>query len=175
MSDPAQPPPRPARLPRQLTDRLRDLRLHRDTLLYAMNAIGDGFPLDRFAAAAISNDPAERTKVLAVERGFEILMNYLTELTVAGLVAAGYRNPADEVSAPREFRHFRDEGGISDEHCKRLIALHRTRNDLQHEYPTMQAYTLHSAVNELFVEFSAFMRSYPSWLREHALDAESEG
>lgn len=173
MSEPARPPRQP--LPRAITDRLRDLGLHRDTLLYAMNEIGGGFPRDRFVAAATSNDPAERSPVLAVERGFEILMNYLTELTVAGLVAAGYRNPAEEVSAPREFRALRKEGGISDELCERLIALHRTRNDLQHGYPTLRANTLHGAVVELLRDFPAFMRSYPAWLREHVLDEERAG
>jgi uncharacterized protein YutE (UPF0331/DUF86 family) len=157
-------------LPRAIAERLRDLRLHRDTLLYAMDEIGDGFSRERFAAAATSNDPAKRARVLTVERAFEILMNYVTELTVAALVAAGRRNPADETSAPREFRQLRDEGGISGDLCERLIALNRTRNDLQHEYPTMQAHTLHAAVTEFLAAFGSFMRSYAAWLREHVLD-----
>jgi hypothetical protein len=160
-------PPRTPRLPRQITDRLRDLTLHRDTLLYAMGEFGDDFSRERFVAAATSNDPAARAKVLAVERGFEILMNYLTELTVAGLEAAGYRNPGAEVVAPREFRLLRSKGGISTELCQRLIQLNRTSNDIQHAYPTMQARIVHGAVIELRTQFAAFMRTYPRWLREN--------
>jgi uncharacterized protein YutE (UPF0331/DUF86 family) len=160
-------PPRTPRLPREITHRLRDLTLHRDTLLYALSEFGDDFSRDRFVAAATSKDPAERAKVLAVERGFEILMNYLTELTVAGLEAAGYRNPGPEVVAPREFRLLHSKGGISSDLCRRLIELNRTRNDLQHDYPTMQAHLLHAAVSDLLAQFAAFMRTYPGWLREH--------
>ncbi len=160
-------PPRTPQLPRQITNRLRDLTLHRDTLLYAMGEFGDDFSRERFVAAATSNDPAARAKVLAVERGFEILMNYLTELTVAGLEAAGYRNPGAEVVAPREFRLLRSKGGISTDLCQRLIELNRTRNDIQHDYPTMQARILHGAVIELRTQFAAFMRTYPGWLREN--------
>lgn len=163
------PPP----LPREIADRLRDLRLHRDTLLYAMEAIGEGFPREAFVAAATSRDPAERAKVLAVERGFEILMNSVTELTVAALAAAGLRDPAEETSAPRELRRLRDEGGLSGELCERLIRLHRTRNDLQHGYPTMRAHTLHDAVAELVPQFTAFMRAYAAWLRKR-LPARSD-
>lgn len=158
-------PQRTPRLPREITDRLRHLTLHRDTLLYAMSEVGDDFSLERFVAAATSNDPAARAKVLAVERGFEILMNSVTELTVAGLDAAGLRNAGEEVVAPREYRKLRDEGGISTELCGRLVELNRTRNDLQHDYPTMQARVLHAAVVSLLAHFAAFMRSYPSWLR----------
>ena len=172
MSVAPEPPARAPRLPPAITGRLRDLRLHRDTLLYAMGTFGEGFPRDRFVAAAAGNDPAERASVLAVERAFEILMNYVTELTVAGLVAAGRRNAAEATSAPREFRQFRDEGGISADLCDRLIALHRTRNDLQHEYPTLQAHALHAAANEFLVGFASFMRSYSAWLREHIVDDE---
>lgn len=158
---------RAPRLSREITDRLRDLTLHRDTLLYAMSEFGDDFSRDRFVAAATSSDPAERAKVFAVERGFEILMNYLTELTVAGLDVAGLRTPGTQVVAPREYRLLRDEGGISAELCQRLIELNRTRNDLQHDYPTMQARALHTAIGDLLAQFAAFMRTYPGWLREH--------
>ena len=162
-AEPQQTPP----LPRQITDRLRDLTLQRDTLLYVMGGFGDDFSRDRFVAAATSNDPAERAKVLAVERGFEILTNYLTELTVAGLEAAGYRTRGAKVVAPQEFRLLQSKGGISADLCRRLIELNRTRNDLQHDYPTVQARTLHAAVSELVNQFAAFMRAYPSWLREN--------
>jgi len=90
-------PPRTPRPQRPINTRLRDLPLHRDTLVYEF---GDDFSLERFVAAVTSNDPAARAKVLAVERGFEILMNNLTtELTVAAFDAAGYPTPGTEPRA----------------------------------------------------------------------------
>jgi hypothetical protein len=62
---------------------------------------------------------------------------------------------------------LRSKGGISTELCQRLIELNRTRNDIQHAYPTMQARIVHGAVIELRTQFAAFMRTYAGWLREN--------
>ncbi len=161
-------------LPRAITERLRDLRRQVETLDYATDQIGEGFYRERFAEASRSDDPAERARVLAVERGFELLTNYLTELTVAGLEAAGVRAPGTEVSAPREFRSLAEQGGISQDVCERLIAIARTRNDLQHDYPTLHANALHAAIIELRQVFPAFMRSYSRWLRKRVLQHDAE-
>lgn len=161
-------------LPRAIADRLRELRLHWETLAFAIEQIGEDFSRGRFAELTRSTDPADRARVYAVERGFEVLVNYLTELTVAGLEAAGARNPGAEVSAPREFRALAEQGGISRKLSNQLVALARTRNDLTHDYPSLRANTLHAAVVELREVFPAFMRSYPGWLRERLLQAGDE-
>jgi uncharacterized protein YutE (UPF0331/DUF86 family) len=152
-------------LPREIADRLRGRRLHVETLEYAKEQFGDGFPAERFVAAATSVDPSERAKVLAVERGFEILTNSVVELTVAGLEAAGLREAGEKVVAPSELTKLHEAGGIPADLCRRLIELNRVHNELQHDYPIVQAHALHVAVADLPAQLGSFLRAYSAWLR----------
>jgi len=151
-------------LPREIAERLRDLRLHWDTLEWAVAQIGESFGRDAFVAAVTSGDPAERASVFAVERGFEVLVNTMNQLAQAGLVQAGIRERAETFSANAAYRDLRDQGVISAGRCDRLIELNRTRNDLQHDYPLVRADRLHDAVSVLRSEFGPFLRDYSRWL-----------
>jgi uncharacterized protein YutE (UPF0331/DUF86 family) len=152
-------------LPRQIAERLRDLRLHRDTLEWAVAQIGESFGRDAFVAAVTSGDPAERASVFAIERGFEVLVNTMDQLAQAGLVQAGIRERAETFSANVAYRDLRDQGVISAGRCDRLIELNRTRNDLQHDYPLVRADRLYDAIGVLRSEFGPFVRDYARWLQ----------
>jgi uncharacterized protein YutE (UPF0331/DUF86 family) len=154
------------RLPREIAERLRDLRLHWDTLEWAVAQIGEGFPREAFVAAATSVDPAERASVFAIERGFEVLVNTMNQLAQAALLQAGVREPAEELSANSAYRHLRQQGVIPAGRCDRLIELNRTRNDLQHDYPLVRTDRLYDAVSVLRSEFGPFVRDYARWLQE---------
>jgi uncharacterized protein YutE (UPF0331/DUF86 family) len=153
------------RLPRGTAKRLRDLRLHWETLEWALSEIGDVFRRDIFVAAATSTDPAERTKVFAIERGFEVLVNTMNQLAQAALVDFGIRKPGEDFSANAAYRDLQNEGILSAERCDRLMELNRTRNELQHDYPIVRADRLYDAVSLLRAEFGPFMRNYSRWVK----------
>lgn len=153
------------RLPRATAERLRDLRLHWETFKWALSEIGDVFRRELFVATATSTDPAERTKVFAIERGFEVLVNTMNQLAQAALVDFGIREPGQDFSANAAYRDLQNEGVISAERCDRLIELNRTRNDLQHDYPIVRADRLYDAVSVLRAEFGSFLRDYSRWVK----------
>ena len=157
-------------LPREIAQRLRDLRLHWETLEWAVAQIGDAFPRDAFIAAATSADAAQRATVFAVERGFEVLVNTMDQLAQAALVHVGVRAPEEELSAGAAYRDLVREGAISGGRCERLIELNRTRNDLQHDYPIVRPDRLYDAVTVLRAEFGPFVRAYARWFRERRPD-----
>lgn len=162
------------RLPRRIAERLRDVRLHWETLEWATSQIGEGFPRDVFVAAASSVDPAERAKVFAIERGYEVLVNTMNQLAQAALVDFNLRNPGEEFSANSAYRDLQRQGVVARERGERLIELNRTRNDLQHDYPIVRADRLYDAVSVLLEEFGPFMRDYSRWVQRTLAEVGDE-
>jgi uncharacterized protein YutE (UPF0331/DUF86 family) len=155
------------RLPRPIATRLADLRRHHRALLYAMGGFGEDFDLDAFAAASASADPEELARVYAVERPFELVDNYVVELAVAGLEAAGTLEPGEDPGGGiAALRRLRDAGVVSQQRCDRLERVHRVRTEIQHEYPDVRSRSVHEAAYLLASELPGFLRDYARWLRE---------
>lgn len=161
------------RLPREIAERLRDLRLHWDTLEWAIAQLGDDAQREAFVAAATSTDPADRASVFAIERGFEVLVNTMNQLAHAAVVETGVREHGEVLSANAAYRDLRQQGVISVARCDRLIELNRTRNDLQHDYPLVRADRLYDAITVLRSEFGSFVRDYARWLQEKVAERDA--
>jgi uncharacterized protein YutE (UPF0331/DUF86 family) len=152
-------------LPRKIKVRVADMPRHYETLRYAADAFGDDFPLEAYEIAARSPDPAELTKVYAVDHGFELLVNSIAQLVRETLEQRGFREPDDPQDAPADLRAFRDAGAITKTQCERMIDLCRLRNDLEHEYPDVRASSVHTGVKVLLAEIGPFMKCYGAWLK----------
>lgn len=152
-------------LSRKAKVRLAEMPRHYNALRHAAEAFGEGFPRTAFDAASRSNDPAELAQVYAVERGFELLVNFVAELVRDTLEQEGLRDPSDPPNSPADFRTLCEAGAISKVQRDQWIKLCRMRNDLQHEYPDVRASTTHTAVVALLAEVGPFMGSFRAWLR----------
>lgn len=153
------------RLPRAIQVRIADVPRHLDALRYATETFRPAFTAESFAAAARSADPADITQVYAVERGFELVVNYIAELTREALEATGLRNPDAPDNAPADLRLLRDHGGIGQAQCDTLIRLCRLRNELVHDYPDVRTNAVYHGVRALLGHVEPFLRSYGAWLR----------
>jgi uncharacterized protein YutE (UPF0331/DUF86 family) len=153
-------------LPKEITAILADLPRHYIVLRYALETLGEDFSPERFATAWGSPDPAEVSRVYAVEHGFELLTNYIGRLTVDGLRLTGERRPDESANLPRDLRRLRDAGVIPEARCERLIRFVAIRNELQHEYPWVKAAATYAAAVELVDELPRFLRDYGAWLRK---------
>ena len=106
----------------------------REQLLVAMEEIDPAFGLDTLLACARSADPHERNKVAAVERGFEVLVNWMSELA-ARMLAEGQRLGVVEKTAGHPWERLALLGVISESSATRLREAKDLRDELAHFYP----------------------------------------
>ena len=146
------------RLPRKIKIRLADVRRHYEALGLALEQTS----LEEFRDAARLSDPAWIVRsVYPIERGFEILCNYATELNELGLSEAGMA-PGDR---RKNLRLLESEGVIGSGRRRKLQAALDARNELQHEYPDVRAAGIYQAAQDLFVELPGYLADYVAWLR----------
>jgi uncharacterized protein YutE (UPF0331/DUF86 family) len=156
-------------LSRKIKVRVADMPRHYEALRYAADAFGDDFPQEAYEAAARSTDPAQLTQVYAVEHGFELLVNSISQLVRETLEQHGLREPDDSQNAPADLRAFCEAGAITKAQRDRMISLCRLRNELQHEYPDVRASSIHEGVKVLLAEIGPFMQSYSAWLKRETV------
>jgi len=149
-------PPNP--LPRRIAVRLADLRRHYEALALVLERTSH----EEFQSAARASDPEGLARsVYPVERGSEILGNYVAELVELGLRQLGIE-PGDRTAS---LRLLQQEGVIGSERRRRLHGALRARNALQHEYPDVRADMTYDAATGLLAELPGFLRDYARWLR----------
>ncbi len=153
------------RLKQRIVARLDDMPRHLRALRAAQSAFGEDFDRDAFIAAATSSEPDPLNQVHAVERGLDLLDNYLVELTYFGLQLAGLREADEPANSPRDLRRLRDAGVIGRAQADRLIEVVRTRADMVHEYAELDAAKTHRAVEVLVAELPSFARAYVTWVK----------
>ena len=158
-------PERVRRAKVRIAARLRDMPRHFRALNAARARFGDDFDRDEFAAAARSDDPDRLNAVKAVERGLDLLDNYLVELVVDGLQLAGLRDAGEALNGPRDLRRLRDAGVLAQGNAERLIALVRIRARMVHEYAELDPDDVHRAVEILVAELPGFERAYIAWVK----------
>jgi uncharacterized protein YutE (UPF0331/DUF86 family) len=149
------------RLPIDVRARLRDIPRH----LRALQSLLATTDEDRYSDAARSSDPDVLTRdVYPLERAFEIIGNYVVELAKSAVELIGLE-PQDGVS---NLRRLADEGALSRSRAAQLIDVHRTRNNLTHQYPDVHARMVFEAAEILERETGPFLRDLTRWLIEQS-------
>lgn len=152
------------RLPAGVRERLADIPRH----LRALRSIAGSVSAERYQQAYQSGDAdALARDVYPIERALEILDNYMIEMAEAGVKALGQ---APDTSGVANLRTLVENGAVSSSCVERLIDVHRTRNQLIHNYPHVRARMIFDAVEILDKEVVAFMRGYVPWLVEQFRD-----
>jgi hypothetical protein len=150
--------PSARRLPRKIKVRLADVRRHYEALALALERTS----LDDFASASDLADPELLVRsVYPIERGFEILSNYVAELNELALEEAG-NEPGDR---PTNLRLLERNGVISSGRRRRLRAALDARNELQQEYPDVRAAGVYQDARGLVEELPGYLGDYVAWLR----------
>lgn len=146
-------------LPREIAVRLAGFRPHYEALIAALEQTTP----EQFQAAARLRGPAELNRhVYPIERGFEIVCNYVAELNEFGLRAAGIE-PGDDRRT--SLRLLAREKVISGARSRKLWAALSARNELAHEYPDVRAAGVYQAARDLVTEAPAYLRDYVAWMR----------
>lgn len=145
-------------LPRKIAVRLADVRRHYEALAHFLELTSK----EQFIGAARTADPeALGGQVYPLERAFEILCNYVSELNELGLEEAGL-TAGDR---PTNLRLLGREKVLGSERTRRWRAILEARNELQHEYPDVRASGIYHAAIELADDFPAYIRAYVDWMR----------
>lgn len=155
---------RPTKDERRIASLLAYIPAAREQLVAAMEEFGDEFDLERLTAAA-EGDARSRNTVAALERDFELLVNWLDELATRGLAEAGRRGMVDKV-AGTSFERLNAAGAISARSAERLGTLRGLRDELQHSYvPRATAALLHRGATALLDELDRFIDRYERWAK----------
>lgn len=135
----------------------------REQLLAAIEALGPELPLDAVIAAAQSSDPHERNKVGAIERQYEVLLNWLNELAARGL-AEGQRLKTVEKGSGPPWRRLAELGVISSRTAERLQEAMEMRDELAHAYPPAEWRALREGTLMLLEEIDRYLYRLIPWL-----------
>jgi uncharacterized protein YutE (UPF0331/DUF86 family) len=145
-------------LPRPIKVRLADIRAHYEALALLLEQT----PKDRFVEEARRSDPAQlAARIYPLERAFEILVNYVSELNELGLEAAG-RTPGDRSA---NLRLLVREDVISSARARIWRGILEARNELQHEYPDVRAGGTYDSAAALVDHLPVYLRNYVAWMR----------
>jgi uncharacterized protein YutE (UPF0331/DUF86 family) len=170
MSAPSAPlessdPQRARVLKTKALERIGDVNRHLVALRVAMGEFGEDFDLEPFRQAYDSQDPVALNRVKAVERGVDLLYNYIADLAAFGLELAGLRGRRDETNARRDLDALKEAGVLARERTRRLQRLRELRRLLIHEYATATAEQIHESAQILIAELRPFSNSYRDWIR----------
>jgi uncharacterized protein YutE (UPF0331/DUF86 family) len=162
----ASDPQRARALKTKILERLNDVNRHLVALRAAMGEFGEDFDLDAFRKAYASEDPVELNRVKAVERGVDLLYNYIAELSAFGLELATLRGRQDDTNARTDLDALRDARVLSRELTRRLQRLRGLRRMLVHEYATASAEQIHDSALLLTANFIPFCDAYKRWIKQ---------
>ena len=150
---------KPRSLPREIRLRLTDTRSHYRALAFALEQVS----VEDYELALRDRTAEALTKyVYPIERPFEILSNYVIELTRMGLELA---NRDSTGAGPAMLERLRVEGVISEQRRAKLKYIHDQRNELQHEYPDARGALVYDAAKVQVAELPGFFRDYAAWMR----------
>ena len=142
----------------------------REQLLVAVEELDPDFGLEQFLLAAASADPHERNKVAAVERDYEVLVNWMHELA-ARMLAEGRRAGVVEKAPGHPWERLAALGVISRRSATRLQEAKELRDELSHAYPPAGWRALHEGVQTVLAELDRYVERCWAWLvREGIID-----
>ena len=111
---------------------------------------------------AMRNGSAEDVLQLVypLERAVEIANNYTVALATRALHLVGI----EPSSGPDALRQLQVQGAVSKDVCNRLTAVHRVRNEAQHQYEIVRGAALYEVAREQDVLLEPFLKTYVRWL-----------
>ncbi len=157
-----EPPQRLSKNQRRINTILQRIPGTREQLIVAMEEFPPDFDLDRLIAAAQSPDARERNKVAVVEREYEVMLNWLNELTARAL-AEGHRLEVVDKEPRRPWERLAALGVISQRSAKRLQEAMDTRDELGRAHPPATWRALHDGVHTLLSELDRYMDHLADW------------
>lgn len=171
--DSGHPPPAMSRNQRRMSTILQRIPNAREQLLVAMEELGDGFPLQALISSAESSDPRERNKIAAIEREYEVLLNWLNELAARAL-AEGQRIDVVEKGSGPPWERLAKLGAISSRTATLLQEAMEMRDDLAHAYPPATWKTLHEGVLTLLDEMDRYIDRLVKWAHQQQILPSAE-
>ncbi|MGI8660148.1 MAG: HepT-like ribonuclease domain-containing protein [Thermoleophilaceae bacterium] len=147
---------------------LGEFESRREQMLVSMEDIAHDFEFDAFVAAAASDDARERNKVAAVERNFEVLLNWLDELAARAL-SEGQRLGVVDKQPGYPWDRLVTLGVISKPSAERLQEAKEMRDVLSHAYPPQRWQALHEGVQTLMKELDSFVDQVGSWAHDQGI------
>jgi uncharacterized protein YutE (UPF0331/DUF86 family) len=160
---------------RRIVALFQEIPFAREQLLVAMEEFGPGFASEALLAAVRSADARERNRVAAVERGYEVLINWLHELAARALAEAQRLGVVDKAQGP-PWERLAELGVISRSTAERLQVAKELRDALAHAYPPANWKALHESALVLVEELDRYLDAYKRWLyTEEILPAPAAG
>jgi hypothetical protein len=146
----------------------------REQLLVAIEEFDPDFDMNAFLVAAGSADARERNKVAVVERGYEVLLNWLHELAARSL-AEGQRLGIVEKASGYPWERLAALGVISYRSATRLQQAKELRDELAHDYPPAGWKALHEGVRTLIGELDRYVDRCAAWLTDEGIFEREAG
>jgi len=91
-----------------------------------------------------------------------VVNNYTVELALRGLRLISI----EAKSGPAALLLLRDEGVVSEDMRKRLVAVNQTRNEAPHDYEVVRAAAIYDAARDQDALLEPFLSAYVRWLDE---------
>lgn len=152
----------PSKGQRRIGAILQEIPAAREQLLVAMVELGEDFAEEAFIAAARSPDAQSRNRVAAVERLFEVLLNWLHELA-SRVLAEGQRLGILDKAPGTPWERLAALGVISSRSAARLQETKELRDILGHAYPPADLRALHAGVLTLRDELDGYVTRLGDW------------
>jgi hypothetical protein len=168
------PNERPSKGQRRLNAILEGIPPAREQLLVAIEEFDPSFAMSAFLLAARSADARERNKVAVVERGYEVLLNWMHELAARAL-AEGQRLGVIEKASGHPWERLASLGVISHRSATRLQQSKELRDELAHDYPPAGWKALHEGVQIVMGELDRYVDRCAAWLTAEGILETGDG
>jgi hypothetical protein len=156
----------------RIIQRFKRLGPQRKALAFALTPYlgSDGrIDPDRWERAFVSSDPETIANMASVNGTFGGLVNHCVEMLQTGARLAGLQvaQREEKPSAAAVIDAVKDDGGLTLNQAEVLTRLNRTRNDLEHDSPGVQADVARTDVEALIKVLPGLVKKYLSWLARH--------
>lgn len=158
----AEPPAAESKNVRRLRTILDNIPAAREQLLVAMEDLAPDFDLQALILAAASPEARTRNKVAAIERQYEVLLNWLNEMA-ARMLAEGQRLNVLEKNPGHPWQRLAELRVISRGTATRLQEAMEMRDALGHAYPPAAWHALHEGVLTVLDELNRYVERVVKW------------
>jgi hypothetical protein len=154
----------------RLSAKIERLSAQSRALRKAMRQFGEDFDTTTWEAAFNSPDSDDINRVHPVTGGYVALVNNTAEAIRAGANLTGIKPTTGMHGIPGIIDAIRADGGFTPQQAETFTQLYRTRNQLQHASPDIQADAVHRQVRLLLGHLPRFVKSYVAWLAKHDVE-----
>lgn len=121
---------------------------------------------ERFTALSSSSSPDELARAWELERGFEVVQNYVAELASLAVELIGLRAKRARRGIELDLIGLRDRGHLERDVVERLTHCQAVRNTLAHEYEQTDPADLYRAAELLLGVIPHFLGALEKLLAE---------